>query len=65
MDIIVLFGTLGVGVSFIAYQYFQQIEYFFYLNGGLSKRHLQLKTIAINLVLSSIILIIAWSIRYR
>lgn len=65
IEIIMLFGTIGVFVSFVAYRYFQQIEYYFYFNNGLSKRNLQLKTFLINLTICSIILITIWSIRCR
>jgi hypothetical protein len=65
IEFIILFGTIGVVVSFMAYKYFQNIEYYFYANGGLSKTHLQLKTFIINLVASSIILVILWSTYYR
>jgi hypothetical protein len=65
IEIIILFGTVGVLISFLAYRYFQDIEYYFYINCGLSKRNLQLKTFIINLAVSSIILITIWGIRYR
>jgi len=61
---IILFGTVGVLISFAAYRYFNNIEYYFYINGGLSKKRLQLTTFVINLVFSSLILLI-WCIRYR
>jgi hypothetical protein len=61
IEAIIHFGTLGVIVSFVGYKYFQNIEYYFYINGGLSKRHLQLKTFIINLAISLLILL-TWSI---
>jgi hypothetical protein len=64
MEAIIHFGTFGVLISFAAYKYFQSIEYYFYLNAGLSKRYLQLKTFIINLAVSSLILVI-WNISYR
>ncbi|MDB4920908.1 MAG: hypothetical protein JWQ54_2891 [Mucilaginibacter sp.] len=63
-EAIILFGTFGVLISFMAYKYFQSIEYCFYINAGLSIRYLQLKTFIINLAASSFILLI-WSISYR
>jgi hypothetical protein len=65
VEFIVLFGTVGVVASFMAYRYFQNIEYYFYINRGLSKTHLQLKTFLINMVASSVLLIILWSTYYR
>ncbi len=65
VEFIVLFGTIGIVASFMAYRYFQNIEYYFYLNCGLSKRSLQLKTFIINLATSSIMLITIWGIHYR
>ncbi len=61
---VILFATIGAPISFIIYKYFHNIEYYFYMNGGLSKKHLQLTTFIINLVFSSLILLI-WCIRYR
>ena len=58
MEAIIQFGTLGVLISFMAFEYFQNIEYDFYINGGLSKRHLKLKAFIINLATSSLILLI-------
>ncbi len=60
---IILFGTAGVLMSFIIYKYFHNIEYYFYINGGLSKNRLKFTTFVINLLISSLIITI-WSIRY-
>jgi len=60
---IVLFGTVGVLISFIIYRYFQNVEYYFYINGGLPKKRLLLTTFIINLAISSLIILL-WSIRY-
>ncbi|MDP9078268.1 MAG: hypothetical protein M3O71_12625 [Bacteroidota bacterium] len=64
IETIIHFGTFGVLISFVAYKYFQNIEYYFYMNAGLSRRRLQLKTFIINLAMSSLILLI-WNISYR
>lgn len=60
---VILFGTFGTIISLMLYKYYQNIEYYFYLNGGLSKRGLILKTSKINAIISIILSIILWSIR--
>jgi hypothetical protein len=52
---ILTFGTLGIFVSLLVYKQFKDIEYYFYLNGGLSKKTIVLKLIAINFVLALIL----------
>ena len=64
-ECVVLFGTFGTFVSFLVYRQFQNIEYYFYRNGGLSKFNLQAKTVIINLSLAFIAGCLLWIIRYR
>ena len=64
LELIILFATVGGLVSFVMYRYFQNIEYYFYINRGISKSHLQTKTAAINLLISSL-LVISWTTYYR
>lgn len=59
---VISFGTIGMVVSLFLYRYYQNIEYYFYLNAGLSKRGIILKTLKINFIISVIISIILWSI---
>jgi hypothetical protein len=61
IEVIILFGTVGIFVSFFVYRYFKNIEYYFYLNRGLSKKQLQLNTLVINLV-ASLLMLLIWSI---
>lgn len=60
---VISFGTLGMVVSLILYKYYQNIEYYFYLNAGLSKKRIILETFKINFLISVILSIILWSIR--
>jgi hypothetical protein len=64
-ECVVLFGTFGTFVSFLVYRHFQNIEYYFYRNGGLSKFNLQAKTGMVNLVVAFIIGCILWITSYR
>jgi uncharacterized MnhB-related membrane protein len=59
---VVYFGTLGSVVSLALFRYHQNIEYYFYLNAGLSKKAIILKSFIINLVISVILAIIFWGI---
>ena len=59
---VISFGTFGMVGSFFVYRYYQNIEYYFYLNKGLSKKSIILSTFIINFVISIIFLIILWSI---
>lgn len=58
----VIFGTFGTLVSLLVYNYFYKIQYYFYINGGFTKRAIQLRLIAINLILSTIFIAILWII---
>jgi hypothetical protein len=59
------FATAGTLVSFIVFRYFNNIEYTFYLNRGLTKIQLQVKTLAINILLVLLTLIILWVASFR
>jgi hypothetical protein len=58
---VISFATIGMAVSLFLYSYFHNIEYYFYLNAGLSKKGIILKSFIINAIISLIILIILWS----
>ena len=58
------FGTFGMAISLLIYEYYQNIEYYFYLNKGLSKKNMIKNTFKINLIISVILLIILCSIHY-
>ncbi len=62
MGCIIIFGTIGCLASFSIYKYFQNAEYYFYANKGLSKTHLQLKTFIINLTISAFTALSLWAI---
>lgn len=49
------FSGFGFVISFITYDYFHKIEYYFYANGGYSKRKLIYNTIIVNLIISIVI----------
>jgi len=59
---VVSFGTFGMVISLFVYRYYQNIEYYFYLNGGLSKKKMILNAFKINFIISVILTIILWSI---
>ncbi len=59
---IISFGTFGMVISLFVYRYYQNIEYYFYLNKGLSKKKIILNAFKINFVISLIFSIILWSI---
>jgi len=65
IECLIIFATIGGFVSFGVYQYYQNIEYYFYRNGGITKRRLQIQTLIINLILAVITLIILWIIKSR
>jgi hypothetical protein len=64
-EITITFGTAGVLISFWIYKYFQNIEYYFYINKGLTRAHLQVKTFAINFTFSILLLFMLWLIKYK
>jgi len=61
----VSFGVAGNIFSFFIYTHFQSIEYYFYLNGGLSKNRIILNTFLINFLLSFILFIVIWKINWN
>ena len=54
----ICFGSFGVLASFLAYRYFHNLQYLFYLNAGFSKKELMMKTALINISISIIMIII-------
>lgn len=61
---VISFGTFGMAISVFIYKYYQNIEYYFYLNKGLSKKKIITRTFEINFIISIILLIILWIIHY-
>ncbi|HTN08933.1 hypothetical protein [Agriterribacter sp.] len=55
---IISFCSVGMVVSFIIYRYYNNIQYYFYANAGLSKNKLIAQTAAINVTGSTLILLI-------
>jgi hypothetical protein len=51
---IVSFGTIGIFISLLVYKQFNDVEYYFYLNGGLSKKEMIFKLAIINLIIGLI-----------
>lgn len=47
------FSTFGLLISYLSFNYFHSIEYYFYANGGYSKATLLLRTWLINILFSS------------
>jgi hypothetical protein len=58
---VISFGTIGMPVSLFLFRYYHNIEYYFYLNAGLSKKRIILRSFIINLIISLTILTILWS----
>ena len=52
------FGSFGMVASFIIYRYYYNIQYYFYANAGLSKMKLMMRAAVINIILSTLILLI-------
>lgn len=61
---VISFGTFGMAISVFIYKYYQNIEYYFYLNKGLSKKKIITRAFEINFIISIILLIILWIIHY-
>jgi hypothetical protein len=49
----ITFSTFGLFISYLSFNYFHSIEYYFYANGGYSKTKLSLRTWLINILFSS------------
>ena len=62
-EALIIFATVGGFVSFMVYGYLQNIEYYFYRNGGLTKRRLQVRTLIANLVIAVFLFILLWAIK--
>lgn len=60
--VIVSFGTIGMLVALLVYRYYQNIEYYFYLNAGLTKKGIIARSFLINALISLLLLIFLWSI---
>jgi len=52
------FSSIGVAASLIIYRYYYNIQYCFYANAGLSKMKLMTRVAVINIILSTLILLI-------
>jgi hypothetical protein len=55
---IITFGTFGMLVGFLSYKYFQNNQYYFYYNLGISKMALISVTWIINLTISAFFLLL-------
>lgn len=55
---ILSFCSFGLVISFVIYRYYYNIQYYFYANAGVSKAGLMTRTAVINVVLSSLILLL-------
>ena len=55
---IVTFATVGIFVSFLVYRQLNNLQYYFYINGGLSKKKMMLKVALINFIIGLIITIL-------
>ncbi len=55
---IVTFGSFGMFVGLMSYKYFQNNQYYFYYNLGISKRALITNTWIINLIIAAILLLL-------
>lgn len=56
----IIFGTFGTLTSLLVYSYFYNVQYYFYINGGFTKRAIQTRLIAINLIVSILIIGLLW-----
>ena len=52
----VLFGSFGIGIGILAFNYFFKHQYYFYHNMGYTKGQLALKTFYINLAIGAPVL---------
>jgi hypothetical protein len=57
-DIIICFGSFGILISFIIYRYYQNDQYYFYLNHGYTKTELMFKVFMINFTIALILFLI-------
>lgn len=62
-NILICFGTFGILISFVIFRYFQNEQYYFYLNQGYTKAELMIKVFIINLLIALFLfLLIRWFI---
>ena len=59
---VIAFGSFGMLMAIFVYRYYQNIEYYFYLNAGLSKRGIIMLAFKINLLISILISLAIWII---
>lgn len=52
---VISYATIGLLASYLAFNYFHKLEYYFYANAGYSKNQLIVSTWGCNILLSSII----------
>ena len=57
-EIAICFGTFGTLFSFLIYRYYQNDQYFFYLNHGFTKKELMVKVFMINFTISFILYLV-------
>ena len=48
---ILSFGTFGMVISLFIYKYYKDIEYYFYLNAGLTKSRMMVGVFAVNFII--------------
>lgn len=54
-DIAISFGSFGSLISFMIYRYYQNDQYYFYLNHGFTKKELMFKVFMINFTIAFIL----------
>ncbi len=60
-SVVICFGTVGTIISFAVFRYFQNDQYYFYLNYGYSKAGLMVMAFSINFFIALIVfLILNW-----
>lgn len=57
-EIAISFGSFGSVISFMIYRYFQNDQYYFYINQGFTKKELMVKVFMINLTIGLILYLI-------
>lgn len=57
-NVFICFGTYGVFISFITYRYFQNHQYYFYLNQGYTKNELMFKVFIINFLVATLLFLL-------
>jgi hypothetical protein len=59
---IISFGSIGMLVALFIYRYYQNVEYYFYLNAGLTKKGIIVRSFLINALIATLLLLFLWSI---